>query len=413
RAARAAGRALTAAADAPAGPPGEPGRRHYAAIFVASASLMAVELAFARMLSVALVSHYAFVAISLAMFGIGLGGLLVYLLPGRFPPGAVDRQLRAGLAWFAVATVASEWTFLHVHVTQELSFRGIASLTAAYVVLSVPFLCAGLVLSLLMTHFARRIGPVYAADLLGAGLGCLVAVGALTAFAAPIVPLLAAAAAAATALGLERRGRGRVAVACVLVGVALWAGFDTNAFRMRYVKIWQSFYADDEAWNAFSRVAVFGTGEDAISTVTVPAGRYRRPGPALKWIDIDGTAWTPMFGWDGRLGSIRFLRDAAVYAAYRLRPRGGVAVIGTGGGRDLLGAMVAKERSIRGIELNPLMGRMVEDVYAGFSGRPYSSRGVHVDFAEGRSALPAIRDTFDVLQLSLVDTFAAGAAGGF
>ena len=61
-----------------------PFRRHYAAIFILSLALLMLEIAFARVLSVALLSHYAFVAISLAMFGLGLAALTVYLAPAVF-----------------------------------------------------------------------------------------------------------------------------------------------------------------------------------------------------------------------------------------------------------------------------------------------------------------------------------------
>jgi hypothetical protein len=71
----------------------QPERRHYAVLFGASMGVLMLELSFARTLSVALLSHYAFVAISLAMFGLGLAGLLVYLRPERFGPTTVDAQL--------------------------------------------------------------------------------------------------------------------------------------------------------------------------------------------------------------------------------------------------------------------------------------------------------------------------------
>src|SRR5204862_6478042 len=149
------------------GPALDPRPRHYAALFVVSACLMIQELATARVLSVALPSHYAFVAISVAMFGIGLGGLLVFLLPNAFRADRVDRQAVAYLACFGVAAAVADFAFLHLHVVQALSWAGFVTLSAAYLVLAVPFLCAGLCIAILMTHFARRTATLYAADLLG------------------------------------------------------------------------------------------------------------------------------------------------------------------------------------------------------------------------------------------------------
>ena len=80
-----------------------PGRKHYAAIFLISLSLLMLEISFARLLSVVFVSHHAFVAISLAMFGRGLSGLVVYLLPDHFRLSKLNEQLTDYSAWFAVA----------------------------------------------------------------------------------------------------------------------------------------------------------------------------------------------------------------------------------------------------------------------------------------------------------------------
>ena len=80
-----------------------PDRKHYAAIFLISLSLLMLEISFARLLSVVMVSHYAFVAISLAMFGLGLSALVVYLLPNHFRLDKLDEQLTDYSAWFALA----------------------------------------------------------------------------------------------------------------------------------------------------------------------------------------------------------------------------------------------------------------------------------------------------------------------
>ena len=102
----------------------KPSTRHYAAVFLLSLSLLMLEIAVARILSVALFSHYAFVAISLAMFGLGLSGLVVYLLPEHFSPERVDEQIVA-YAWrCGLAAALSVVIFLRIHIAQELSLRG-------------------------------------------------------------------------------------------------------------------------------------------------------------------------------------------------------------------------------------------------------------------------------------------------
>jgi hypothetical protein len=393
-----------------------PARRHYVLIFVLSLSLLMLEIATARILSVALLSHYAFVAISLAMFGLGLSALVVYLLPQHFRPERLDAQL-AGYAWrFALAAVLCELVFLNFAVTQELSLRGFLSLSFAYTVLSVPFFFGGICIALLMTHFSASISRIYGADLLGASLGCLAVVAAMQLAPAPYVPLLVGLLGAACAVGMALAARTPVwlpAIAGVaILGLAV-GGIPNQLFTMRNVKNWLDFYSEYEAWNAFSRVSAFSHSGGAVETLPLknPPSSYDSPGSMF--LDIDGTAWTPMFQFDGNFESVAFLRESVNYLGHHLRPNGSVLIIGTGGGRDLLAARTFGQPRVLGIELNPLMKHIAEDVYGDYSGRPYTAIGAEVILDEARSRLGYLDERFDVLQISLIDTFSLNASGGF
>ena len=399
----------------------QPTRRHYGAVFVFSLCLLMLEIAVARVLSVALLSHYAFVAISLAMFGLGLSGLLVYLCPRHFRAERVDRQL-AAYAWrFGLASAVCVAVFLRTEVVQQLSLEGFLSLAGAYAVLAVPFLLGGTAIALAMTHFSAAIGRIYAADLIGASLGCLAVVGAMEVMPAPAVPVLVAALACTAGLALSFAVPGAAsklapAAACVIVAGLAIVGLPGGLFRMQHVKIWPTEYSDYEAWNAFARVSAFGFGGNAAQTLSLkhPADAYAKgPYPATMMLDIDGTAWTPMIHYDGDPASVAFLRESVLYAAHHLRPDAEVLIIGTGGGRDILAARAFGQRSVLGIELNPLMRHIVDDVYGDYSGRPYSRLGAEVIIDEARSRLASIDRRFDIIQLSLIDTFSLNAAGGF
>lgn len=391
-----------------------PARRHYVAIFVLSLTVLALEITVARVLSVALLSHYAFVAVSLAMFGIGLGALAVYLAPGLFRAERLDRQVVATLWAFGCTAALSMLAFLHIHVVQEISWRGFATLGLAYAVLAVPFFCGGLGISLLMTHGAARIGPLYAADLLGAAAGCLAVVGGLQLLPAPLVAVAVAIAAVGTALIYAwRLGAGRLAplAAAALVAGVAGAAASSDVFTMRYVKSWASAYSAYEVWNAFSRISVFDYANDAgqpLGLSTAPPGGF----PPSLMLDIDGTAWTPMMRYDGDPASIQFLRDSVLYLAHHVKRDADVLVIGTGGGRDLLAARAFDQRNLFGLELNPLMRHVVEQRYGDYSGRPYTRIGATVVDDEARSRLAKVDQRFDVIQLSLIDTFSLNAAGG-
>jgi spermidine synthase len=397
--------------------PVQPARRHYGAVFVLSLCLLMLEIAVARILSVALLSHYAFVAVSLAMFGLGLSALMVYLFPNHFRAERVDRLLVA-YAWrFGLSAVVCVVLFLRYEVVQMLSVEGFVTLAVAYTLLAVPFFFGGTTIALAMTHFSAAIARIYAADLIGASVGCLLVVAAMEIMPAPVVPLVVGGLACATALALAFTvpGTGKLmpAAACAIVAALAIAGLPGGLFRMQHVKIWQN-YSKYEAWNAFARVSAFTFTGNAGETLPLkqPAAAYGQL-PATMMLDIDGTAWTPMVKYDGNTASLAFLRDSVLYTAHHLRPEADVLIIGTGGGRDILAAHAFGQRSVLGIELNPLMRHIVDDVYGDYSGRPYSQLGATVIIDEARSRLAAIDERFDIIQLSLIDTFSLNAAGGF
>lgn len=396
-----------------------PERRHYLAIFFVSLSLLMLEITVARILTVALFSHYAFVAISLAMFGLGLSGLVIYLFPERFPAARVDEQLTTFASLFGLATALSVLVFLRIHVVQELSPLGFVTLGLAYTVLAVPFFLGGLCVSLLMTHFSTRIAPIYFADLVGASVGCLGVVTALGLAPAPQVAVVIAMVITGATLLVALGGAGRTGLALAstaVVTLLVVLGFTTNLYTMRYVKQRTETYSEYEAWNAFSRVSAFGMDRNAAQILPIkdPPEKYAGGNyPSTKMLDIDGAAWTPMMGYNGDPASIQFLRDSVLYVAHGIRPNARVLVIGTGGGRDLLAALAYGQRSILGIEINPLMRHVVEERYGDYSGHPYTRPGVEVIIDEARSRLSSLDRTFDIIQLSLIDTFSLNAAGGF
>ncbi len=396
-----------------------PARRHYVTIFLVSLSLLALEIAVARVLAVALWSHFAFVAISLAMFGLGLSGLAVYLFPGYFDRSALDRQLVSFSAAFGVCATLSVLAFLRIEVVQELSLAGFWTLSLGYIVLALPFFLGGVCISLLMAHFSAQIGRIYFADLAGASLGCLGVVLAMQRLPAPQVTLLVAclAAAGSLLLGTTLRPRRLLAplLSCAALAVLVSFGFASDLYRMRYVKVPDRPYSEYEAWNSFSRVSAFHVDRNAAQYTPLPKLPTAYAGdefPKTMMLDVDGAAFTPMMNFDGDPASIQFLRESALFAVHHLRPRADVLIIGVGGGRDLLAAVAFNQRSILGIELNPLMRHMVEERFGEYSGHAYTLPGVEVIIDEARSRLHRIDRKFDVIQLSLIDTLSLNAAGG-
>src|SRR5262245_12097397 len=143
------------------------------AIGCLSAALIVVELTLTRVFSVTMFYHFAFLAISIAMFGLSAGSVFVYVTPRLHPAGPIDRQLRTYAAVFWLVTTVSAILLLRMRVGTDDSTGNVLRLIGVYLLGAAPFVAGGAALALAVSRLHADIGRVYAADLVGAAAGCL------------------------------------------------------------------------------------------------------------------------------------------------------------------------------------------------------------------------------------------------
>ncbi|MBW2391338.1 MAG: hypothetical protein JRG89_23345, partial [Deltaproteobacteria bacterium] len=131
------------------------------------------------------------------------------------------------------------------------------------------------------------------------------------------------------------------------------------------------------------------------------------------WLEQDGSAGTPISEFSGDLSRVRHLLYDVTTVGYQLRPPRSVAIIGAGGGRDILSALLAGATDIDAVELNSHTIDAVSNRFGDFSGDIYHVPGVTAVASDGRSHLSHTDKTFDLIQISLIDSWAASAAGAF
>src|SRR5258706_14549616 len=169
-----------------------------AVALVSFASLL-LELSLTRLFSVVLFYHFAFLAISIALLGLGAGGVLAYVARRRIARWST-RNIGA---WLCVANalviVVVLEVVLRVPVTLELSLQNFWKLTEIYLAAAVPFFITGLLFAVVFARESRRISLLYGADLLGGALACLAVVPLLNIVGAPNAVLFAAVAMASAA----------------------------------------------------------------------------------------------------------------------------------------------------------------------------------------------------------------------
>jgi len=144
-----------------------------AGIAATSAALLMTELALTRIFSVTMFYHFAFLAISIALFGLSASGVLVYVARDRLSNASTQGLLCAGSLLHAAVTLVSLALLVRIQIGFDRTPDNFVRLLAIYILAALPFFAGGAVLSLAFARLTGRINMLYGADLLGAAAGCL------------------------------------------------------------------------------------------------------------------------------------------------------------------------------------------------------------------------------------------------
>jgi hypothetical protein len=392
----------------------------YAGLFFVTMATLMLEVLDTRLLSVLTWYHLSFVAVSVAMLGMASGAVLVFLGGDRFANDRAVRVLPAATAAFAVTLAITHVGNLAIPIP-SLSHAGASELVAlaiSTVVLTIPFVLSGVIVTLASTRTVAPIGLLYGADLLGAAFGCLAIVWILERTDITSSALGAAAVAAAGAVCFARYA-GRSALTSALVTIVLASGAFLNATASRPLgiiypkdqRLWfKQHIIEYSRWNAHSHVTVNRAAPMQVF-YWGPAANAPATPANLAYAAIDGLAGTIITQWNGDPDWLDWTRYDVTAVPYRLR-HGRAGVIGVGGGRDVLTAIAARSTSVTGIEINQALVSALQGHYRDFA-RVATHPGVTIVHDEARSYLTRSPERFDVLQMSLIDTWAATGAGAF
>jgi len=381
-----------------------------------SGAILMIELALTRIFSVTMYYHFAFLAISIALFGLSASGVYVYVARKALNRRSTSSLLAVHSLLFAAVTVLALAALVRIRVGLNYSHENLAKMIAIYTLAALPFFSGGAVISLAITRLRNRVNVVYGADLIGAAVGCLLLLPLLNRFGAPGVVLLAAVLGGASALLFSPANAIARNALLAAIAVGIPGGLQLLGSAPFDVSNTKGHDADTvlfSKWNSFSRVAVYDRshGDWSLSST------YTGPRPETRFMDIDSAASTPIVRFDGDLSKVEYLRHELTGLAYHLMPKRepfSALVIGPGGGRDLLTALVFGAGRVDGVEVNPIIA---DDVMLGqfrdFSGSIYEIPNVNVVVDDGRSFIRRSGQRYDVIQASLVDTWAATAAGAY
>lgn len=394
-------------------------RRLYAGIFTLSFSLLLFELTLIRVYSATLFYHFAFMAISVAMLGLAASGLTVHLYPDKFKPEDTSNWAWKWSGAYAVAIFIALWISFRIPVNAYLHPAEVApKLTVIYLLSAIPFYFAGLVFSGLFASRSNIIGGLYAWDLIGAGLGAVAMIFLINLAGGESagIYIMVIGFVASTIFADKRRKLVSGILAAIMLIIAL-TNPSMGWLQIKYTKGAQvaDLGAVYNKWNSFSRIMAipFRPGTEAAYT-WCPSPNYPLPIMEHYSIMIDDGAATPVVPFDGKnLKPIEYLKYDLTSLGHRMRGDGNTLVIGCGGGRDVLTGLMFNAKHIDAVDINPLIFECMNGALAKFTGNLYRHPKVTWIANEGRAFTRRHPETYDLLQVAMIDTWAATTAGAY
>lgn len=379
-------------------------------VFLITLSGLILEVGLTRIYSASIWYHFAFVAISVALLGWGLGGFTVHLWKQVKPVSMNAASLVTLL--YAAAIPLCLWLLVRYPFEMD-------RLPLYFLAPLLPFFLAGMALSIIFDLHRSESSSLYFYDLVGAALGAVLVTLLLHVFGGEAALLLGAVAPAVAALLISLSPAStanakapaptsRIIQVVPVLAVLLTAGAAFSAVKFGTFRVKPgTTKAMRNQMDASPGSKIVQTGWNAYSRIDCVEGLPN----SFARLYIDSDAWTGIRGWDGKLESVQDMRGSYRALPFRLTPNAETMIIGPGGGPDVVAALASGSRKVTAVEMNPLMLKFVRS-YGARAGNLYDRPDVETVLSEGRNFISRTDRKFDIILLGFVDSWASVASGG-
>jgi len=391
------------------------------AIFFISAAVLGLELVLVRALSIGHWHHLSFMVISTALLGFGAGGAFISI-----GSNFLTKYYRKGLWCLAFGFALAVPVVLHLSQKVRLDElqliwdrRQILYLFAYYLLFFIPFFFAGAFIALAFTVFAGQVHRLYFYNMLGSGAGAGAIVMLMYGNSPEVLLLVIASVGFLAALIVALQISGRQVAVTVLCASAVIAVFGRGGMFGLEIKISEN--KSLVYYNALPKVetvAVRYSPLARLDCVQGPSIRYfpglsiaydgKLPKQMLIISDADGISAINNFNSLSELDCYDYTTSAV---GYHLLSEPNVCVIGAGGGCDVAQALASGAHRVTAVEMNPQIIELVRNRFDKFASGLYRRADVKVLITEGRNFLQTTDEHFDVINISLLDSFSASVAG--
>jgi predicted membrane-bound spermidine synthase len=397
-----------------------------------SMSVLLFELALTRVFSIVLWYDYAFMAISIAFFGLGIGSLLTHILKNKVKREQLPSKILQTTMIFAVSVPIFLVVIGHV-IPPNIHFIYLFYLSS-----SIPFFFAGISMSLIFFAMPREVSKLYFIDLVGAAAATLMLdplmqrLGAESVLLSAALLVIGPSLIAALVLSAPSQKKNvsnapiienkiKLSGIVVLAASAILLAVNTDA-NILAIKPGENkglhyqlakpseFEHLSTQWNSFSRIDVTRQLHPQDSDNDDDNnGRSK----ALSAIAIDADADTPVFKWNGSSADLVWLKRFMDYLPFEISTQvNNTLVIGSGGGEDVLVALAGGSKKVTAVEINPLIISTAKQ-FGNSAGNLYERKEVELFIDDGRRFISSSDSKYDRIVIKLVDSWAAQLAGGY
>jgi len=378
--------------------------KHKIGLLLVSLSVLMLEFTLIRVLSVSLWYHFAFMIISIALLGLGISGVTI-IISDKINKAEINSFLSITSLLYAVSIIVSFVAINKIPFDPfSLFIEGMqfVYLPVYYILITLPFFLAGLIIGQLFTRFKTGINQLYFYDLVGAALSCFVFILVLPKFGGSggIAFASIIACAGTVMFSLQKSRRQTIALFGALIMLVVNGLFLTNpeSYLPIYIsgnKVYGNYIKENQdlrlltKWNSFSKVDVMKDDGDNVDdypvyTAIIDAGNSTTNIPKVPKV-LDSTNRPPF--------------DASMLAMVLKREdTSKVFILGSGGGGEIVSALTNNAKSVTAVEINPILNDLVEKDLANYwtTGIANDKR-VNIITDDARSWLRGKRIKYDVI----------------
>lgn len=378
------------------------------AVAALASATLGLELVQTRILSALYYNHVVYLAVTIALMGFGIAGVLVSLLSERIEYSPKILALCSALfvltmllSIYVVSRLPMWWP--HAPLLNKLLF--------SYLMLMPPFLCSGTALGLIFMRSGPDIFRFYCIDLVASALAC-------AAFVLLLNPL------GASGFVWTCAGLGCVAFA-IQAHKAKFALYITLGFPALIIALYLMYGATlvNNRPEPYKTLGVhMGNGAKVHRTEWTPITRLdviNVPRSRHMMITQDSDAHTPMYPPHAVGGMIAaanrgepFRGSVTFLYTMRFQPPEESLVIGVGGGVDIISSHAFGAKRTTGVEINPITVKLTTQDYADYLVWP-KWPDVKIVAEEGRHFVRSHPNTYDTITMSGIDTFSALNSGAY